>query len=230
LPVVDALIAKEKYLDAAEVMFASVQPADFSGLIRELFVIPRYAPSNIHRAVLDIDPKVVVTTNYDDIYDTYCRSGEAEEGYNTCRYYDTHLVADLRSPVRLIVKAHGCVSDTAHMVLTRSQYFEQKQRHPSFFRVLDALFLTNTLLFVGYSLSDPDIQLLLENASIAAASVHPHYAVMPNNTPDALRASAKKAYNIEFLEYEAGNFVELDEGLKDLAAQVNAAREENPTI
>lgn len=223
--VAQQLIDEKKYLEAAEIICADIVAPDFTQFIRDTFVIPKYSPSEIHQVVLDIDPKVTITTNYDDIYDTFCRTGDAADGYNIARYYETHLVSDLRSPVRLIVKAHGCVSDPAKIVLTRSQYFTQRRDHAGFFRVLDALFLSSSLLFIGYSLSDPDIQLVLENATIAAPKSHPHYAVVSDDVHRALKLSWSKAYNIEFLEYPAGDFTALNTALRQLANEVLAFRE-----
>lgn len=54
------------------------------------------------------------------------------------------------------------------IVLTKSVYFKEKQVFSNFYKVLDSLFLTNTLFFVGCNLSDPDIQLILENVTISA--------------------------------------------------------------
>lgn len=97
---IDDLLAKEKYLDAAEIIRGKITNADFARIIRQLLIQPRYQESKIHKSVLNIDPKIVVTTNYDDVYDNYCRTGMARDGYNICKYYDQHLVKDLRSPVR----------------------------------------------------------------------------------------------------------------------------------
>ena len=136
----EELIAEKKYLEAAEIIYADITPPDFSQYIRDTLVAPRFQPSPVHESVLQIDPKIVITTNYDDIYDTYCRTGDAADGYNVSRYYDSHLVSDLRSPVRLIVKAHGCISDAAKIVLTRSSYFEQRRAFENFFKSLTQFF------------------------------------------------------------------------------------------
>ena len=222
--IAQTLIDEHRYLEAAEVIRADVAQPDFAQFIRDELVNPRFSESPVHRAVLQIDPKVVVTTNYDDIYDAYCRSGDASDGYNVCRYYETHLVSDLRSPVRLIVKAHGCVSDAARIVLTRSQYFEQRRDYANFFHVLDGLFITSSLFFIGYSLSHPDIQLVLENASIAAPKSHPHYAIVSSDAHPALKRSWANAYNIQFLEFPAGEYDELNGRLEELAKDVVAFR------
>jgi len=228
LSTINDLINKERFLDAAEIILSKITPADFSRVVREQFVQPRFTASPIHEALLTIDPKVVITTNYDDIYESYCRTGIALDGYNVCRYYEDHLVNDLRSPVRLIVKAHGCVSDPSKIVLSRSQYFHEKQANASFYNVLDALFLTNTLLFIGYSLNDPDIQLILENASISAKSSHTHYALVEDNIQPDIEASARRAYNIHFVKYPAGDYGQAQAMLAELAESVTQFRMSNP--
>lgn len=230
LPIIEDYINKEKYLEAAEIIKKNISPADFSAFIRAELVTPKYKPSKIHEAILDIDPKVVITTNYDDIYDSYCRLGAAQEGYNFSKYYESHIISDLRSPVRLIIKAHGCISDASQIILTKSEYFHARQMFSGFYKVLDSLFLTHTILFLGYSLTDPDIQLTLENVNIAAPSAHPHYFVTGNNINPAIKMANKRAYNIEFIEYTAGDFAELNNGLLELAESVKAVRLANPAV
>jgi hypothetical protein len=227
LAAVDDLLAKERFLDAAEVIMGKIASADFTRIVRDKFVKPRFQNSKIHEAVLNIDPKIVVTTNYDDIYDNYCRSGTALDGYNICKYYEQHLVNDLRSPVRLIIKAHGCVSDASKIVLTRSQYFKERQEHSAFYTVLNALFLTHTILFIGYSLSDPDIQLVLENSNIAAPSSHKHYALVQDDLQPDIEQAAAKAYNIHFIKYGKGRHDEAELALIDLRDKVTRFRISN---
>ncbi len=225
---IEDFISKEKYLDAAEIILNKISPADFTRIIREMLLTPRFQHSSIHESILKIDPKIVVTTNYDDIYDNYCRTGMAHEGYNICKYYDKHLVADLRSPIRLVVKAHGCVTDPSQIVLSRSQYFKERQTNIAFYSVLDALFLTHTLLFIGYSISDPDIQLVLENASITAPSPHPHYAFIQDNISDDIEKALTKSYNIQYLKYPTGNYEYANNSIIDLAERVEQFRISNP--
>ena len=223
-------MGKEKYLEAAEILYHDIPKAEFSRFIREELDIPRYGASKIHEAVLEIDPKIVVTTNYDTIYDNYCTTGAAVEGYHVAKYYEAHLTTDLRSPVRLIVKIHGCTTDSNQIVLTKSQYFKARQEHSNFYKILDSLFLTNTILFIGYSLNDPDIQLVLENVNITAPTPHPHYFVTGNNVNDIIKETNRASYNLDFIEYTAGNFDELNEGLLQLAEDVNELRKNNPSV
>lgn len=222
------LILDGSFLDAAEIISASINGADYADAMRQMLELPRYRQSSIHEHILNLDAKIVVTTNFDQIYDRYCAGGAAAAGYNIVKYTDTHLVQQLRSPTRTVVKAHGCISQTDHMVLTRSGYFEARRQHGHFFKVLDALCLTHTILFLGYGLSDPDIQLALENATISAPSSNKHYFVGASGTHGALKIAAARAYNLTYVEFPAGDYVDLNNSLEDLVNRVLAYRLENP--
>ncbi len=222
--VISDLITKEKYLDAAEIILKDISVANYTDYLRATFQRPNFKPSKIHEAVLKIDPKIVVTTNFDEIYDNYCKAGTSRDGYNICNHNEDYLVSDLRSPIRCIIKAHGSISDVAKTVLTRSQFFNARKNYNNFYKVLDSLFVTNTLLFIGYSLNDPDIQLVLENSNIASVGSHPHYAVVQNNIHLSIKGAMTRAYNIEFIEHTAGDFTELQNGLDELANLVETYR------
>ncbi|WP_322470674.1 SIR2 family protein [Hydrogenophaga sp. SNF1] len=225
---VEKQIDEFKYLDAAEIIAASLNAADHADCMRQILELPRFSQSSVHESILALDPKIVITTNYDTIYDRYCTKGSAADGYNIIRYTDHHLVQQLRSPARIIVKAHGCITNTDNLVLTRSSYFNARRLHPHFFKILDALCLTHTILFVGYSLNDPDVQLALENANISAPSTNRHYFVVERGAHAALKNAAAKAFNLEFLEFDQGDYVGLQESLRQLVDRVLAYRNENP--
>lgn len=212
-------------LDAAQVVADSLGAADFSLFIRDEFEKPGFEPSELHQLILAIDPKVVITTNYDTFLESLARSGAGVAGYNVCRYHDSHLVNDLRSNRRVIVKAHGCVSDPQRVVLTRKQYFTARRDYPHFFAALDALFLNSTLLFIGTGFTgDPDLELLLQNTYISAPSEHPHYALVQGGRHPSVTRAIEQTYNVKFLEYEAGHHEQVVEALRGLSDDVSAYR------
>lgn len=229
-PLVNDMLAKEQYLDAAEVVFSRIEAADARNFFRSRFYTPHYDKSEIHELVLELDPKIVVTTNYDEIYDDYCAGGAARDGYSVRKYYEDNVLDEIRSTARLVLKAHGCITDTSKMVLTRSQYFHARARHPGFFAILESLFLVNTLLFVGYGLADPDISLVLESAQLSVPSRHPHYALMAAGRHDAVTKAMRDTYNIRVLEYDApGNdHSQATEALRELRDLVNSYRATYP--
>lgn len=222
------LLEQNAVLDAAQIMADGLGPGDFAMFIREALERPGFRASELHEQIVSIDPKIVVSMNYDTIYESLATQGAAAAGYNVCRYYEDHLINDLRSDRRLILKAHGCVSNPQKVVLTRKQYFEARRTHPQYFSALDAIVLTSTLLFIGIGFNgDPDIELLLQNANIAAPSEHPHYALVEaGRHPSVLRALAL-THNISFIEYENGHHEQAIEALTQLADDVAAYRSVN---
>ncbi len=225
---VDELVDKEKYLDAAEIIRSDMMDAEYNAFLQQEFRDPAFQPAKVHEYLRDLDLNVVITTNYDTIYEDCCRAGQVASLYNTVRYHDPGLMDDLRSTRRLIVKAHGCATSQQRTVLTRSSYFKARQEFPSFFSILDALFTTNTLLFLGYGLGDPDIQLLLENVALKAPTSCPHYVVTEAGKHPAVKAAMGRSYNLHFLEHDAGQFGQIEKGLAQLLSDVVDYRRTHP--
>ena len=202
LAYVEELVSKELLLDAAEIIFTKVSPPERRKFFRKQLAEPNFIPSEVHQLIQELDAKIVITTNYDQIYEKQCNAGVVGHGYSVRAYHDDDLLNEIRSPDNLIVKAHGCVNHTEKIVVTRSDYFEARRSHWEFYNILDSLLLVNTILFLGCNLNDPDIQLVLENAHIAARCQHPHYALVPKGHHPAIRTAIKNTYNIELHEYE----------------------------
>ncbi|MFD2170558.1 SIR2 family NAD-dependent protein deacylase [Tumebacillus lipolyticus] len=220
------LCDKGLFLDAAQIIHDHIDPGDFDQVIQQEFN-PNIAfqPSDLHRNILSLDPKIVITTNYDKIYESLCNLDGAGASFNTLYYYSSNLLSEIRSKKRLIIKAHGCVNDSDKIVLTRKSYFDAKNDYPSFYKILDSLFLINTVLFIGCSMSDPDINLLLEGVNISAKSSRSHYAISGDGRPISIKNAIKTTYNLELLEYPEGEHHLVIDALEDLVTQVWHFRE-----
>ncbi|MDU1653188.1 MAG: SIR2 family protein [Leclercia adecarboxylata] len=220
----ELLLEKENYLDCAEIIRKSCLPrAEYNRCISQTF--SGYEATEIHKAVESLDQKVVITTNFDCLYENYCRQGQGRDGYAILRYYDGGLIARMRSPTRLIIKAHGCTSEPERTILTKSDFFNARSEHKGFFDALESIFLTHTILFIGYSINDPEIQLILENNIITYPSSNPHYATMPQGSHSSILSAFKTTNNIDILEYDSvNNHIELLECLTDLCTQVEERR------
>ena len=73
------------------------------------------------------------------------------------------------------------------------------------------------------------MQLVLENANIAARSDHPHYALVEDKLPPAIERSISNAYNIKFIKYPKGQHSEAEKALRSLADRVTKLRASQPT-
>ncbi len=220
---VKSLIDKDLLLDAAEIVFDNVSQPERRRFFTSIFAEPRFSVSEYHSVIQKINPKIAITTNYDQLYEQQCGALVAGQGYAVRKYTDSKILNDVRSKDNLIIKAHGCITSTEDLILTRSDYFKIKRDHSQFYNVLDSLLTVNTVLFLGCSMGDPDIQLILENTNISAHSDHPHYAVLPTGKHPALKRAMKNAYNIRVLEYEVddkGSHTQLLESLESLKVEV----------
>jgi hypothetical protein len=166
----------------------------------------------------------VITTNFDRIYESYCQRPGNKGAYKTISYYSADLIDEIRSDTRLIIRAHGSINDISRMIFTRSEYHQVKRDFPHFYEILKAIFLTHTVIFIGCSLEDPDVQLLLEEVKLTGSSERPHYAIIRKRSQDVLTlADWRKTYNIYVLEYGPSHD-NLPEDLRALLELVEAER------
>ncbi|GCF90752.1 SIR2 family protein [Shewanella sp. M-Br] len=216
---VKILIEQKKYLLALQAIKDSANAADYHSLINESFNNPKFKASPLHEIILDLDLEIIVTTNFDKIYENYCHQ-TSTDGYRILTYKSDDLGDLLRSDIRLIVKAHGCVNETRSMVFTKAEYHKAKRDNPQFYELLKAIFLTHTCIFIGCSMDDPDILLTLEDVNITSSSIFPHYVL----TLDGIYSSISKkdweeTYNIKALEF-GPNYSDLVDELKILHEKV----------
>lgn len=113
--------------------------------------------SYVHRLIPEVEAPLVYTTNYDRwIEAAYDRLGRP--------YQPIVTVADtkkIREGVTQIVKFHGDFSEDASLVLTESSYFERLDFESPLDIKLRADALGRSILFLGYSLRDINIRLLM---------------------------------------------------------------------
>lgn len=181
----------------------------------------------MHKIIFSLDSRLVITPNIDKIYDQYATT--QSNGTVIIKTYRDDIARYLRAPDYLIIKAHGTIDDTDHIVFTHGQYSRVRNDHAAFYRMLDALLLTHTFIFLGCGISDPDIQLVLENLNFSFPGCRPHYMVIPANnlSKDELNCIANNR-NLEFLTYENpdGTHSQLLESLIDLDKTVAEKRQE----
>ncbi|WP_223553894.1 SIR2 family protein [Lysinibacillus sphaericus] len=218
------MIKKENYLLALQAIKESSDPGDYSNFLKDNFSRPGFEPSALHNAIKEINSKIVITTNFDNLYELNCR-----HGYTVANYYDpiTKIISTIKSPENLIIKAHGSIEDTNRIIFTQKEFYNAKKEHADFYEIIKALFLTHTVVFLGYSLNDPDINLLLEIASHSNTYSNPHYVVSRVGVTEELKKHWLDCYNIYTLEYGPKhenleeNVIELKEKVLEYRRRLN---------
>lgn len=178
-----------------------------------------FQKNGLHDLISDLFPRIIVTTNYDKILERHFQAG-----YKTLTYEQDDIASHVRQGKFLLVKLHGSVDDPAKMILTRMDFTRLRQSGRNTLDTLEALLLTKTALFVGYSLDDPDLRLLLENQFGAKGSRPGHFLLASTKTSHAQRHLLKKAYGVNVVEYSGEHKEGVERSLRALSDLVSAAR------
>lgn len=220
---INKLIDQNKLLLALQAISDEADPGDYHGLLNRCFNDATFEPSDLHKAIFKIDLRLVITTNFDKIYEKHCLT-TSTEGFKVIPYNSGSLGDEIRSDTSLIIKAHGSIDDVSKMIFTKAEYHAAKEEHASFYSILKALLLTNTCIFIGCGMDDPDVLLLLEEVRITANPNRPHYALLRDGSHSTyVKRDLASAYNVRALEY-GPTHADLITDLQELLAQVDAIR------
>ena len=107
-------------------------------------------------AILDINPAHIITTNYDQLIESskniFC------EQYQVIVHDKDLLNADKG---KYIIKMHGDLSEPSSVVLKEQDYLDYSQKHVLIELFIKSLLTDHIVLFLGYSLNDYNIKLIL---------------------------------------------------------------------
>lgn len=125
--------------------------------VKELF--PQdYDSHKIHQLIFDLEPAHVLTTNYDHLLEKALQVNGFDNKY--------HIIdADEAIPLskakqNLLVKAHGDIC-RGNIVLSEQDYNEYEQKFPLILSFIRYVFSKYKVLFIGFSLSDPNFNKIL---------------------------------------------------------------------
>lgn len=220
---IEKLIDDNRLLLALQAIRKEADAGDYHSLLNECFNDATFEPSDLHKIIFKLDSRLVITTNFDKIYEKHCNA-VAQAGFKVLPYYSGSLSDEIRSDTRLIIKAHGSIDEISRMVFTKAEYHEAKESYSSFYAILKALLLTNTCIFIGCGLDDPDVLLILEEVRIAVNSNRPHYALLRSGSfSQYVKDDLISAYNVKALEY-GPDHSNLVKDLEMLFLEVDVAR------
>ncbi|MBM4430938.1 MAG: CHAT domain-containing protein, partial [Chloroflexi bacterium] len=219
----DTLIKEGKLLEVADYCKEKLGPARYSGILAERLSGASGDIPEPHQLLMQLPFAAFVTTNYDKLL---------ERAYSQVRgslpKTPTHADIGALGPLLFthtpfVLKAHGDIDRPETLILTQRDYQEMIHVNRAFNEVFSAILLTNAILFVGYSLSDPDLRLLLDRQlSIFKDYVPNRYALMCGISAverDVLWRTAR----IQVLSYPAGQHQEVVEFLRTLKEEVEQA-------
>lgn len=222
---VEEKIKANDYLMACELLRKAIGTDDFNKFLKKEFQTPQYHEADIHKYIFELDSKIVITPNFDKIYDVYAQ--KMTYGKVVIKNYtDKGIIDCIRNSERFVLKIHGSIDNPDNLIFSQADYAHARNNYFNFYQILNSLLLTQTFLFLGAGLNDPDIKLLLENYAFQYPMSRKHMFVIPNNQMgEDERSIYNETLGVDFLLYDRkDNHKELTDSIKELVELVNGRR------
>ena len=149
----DELYGKDKnykfdYLKIPQYYYNTFGKIKYEDKILESFNKHNARPNPIHKQIDRISPKHIITTNYDTLIEDQLNSG-------ILKYEVIKKDSDVPNSKlgNYIIKMHGDINER-NFVLKEDDYYNYNNDFSVISHLIQSLIVNNTLLFIGYSLSD----------------------------------------------------------------------------
>lgn len=179
----DKIQKGESYLDIADSCAIALGVSGYRDFIRRHFNISFELDDvpQAYRELLELEIRVLLTTNWDRIPEV--------GGRGTYNIFSNRRVPDaIRANAdgqKLAMLLHGEANDGESLVFTRDDYDRLIYRNDQpLMDFLKMVFMRETVLFMGFSFTDPHLDMVLSAIHATnAGNVLQHYVLLPNITP-----------------------------------------------
>lgn len=177
------IISKGNYLLAAQELQECINLGEFADFLNTVFRDKDVKPTETHKDIFKIPFRCILTTNYDTLLEgayTLTHNGQVpvkfvQEDLRT-------IASPLRKEDFFIFKVHGDIDRPDSIVLGSRSYNRLLFRTPEYLHFLETLFTTHTVIFVGFSGSDIDLDFIIDRLStIYSRTLNKHYILLPEN-------------------------------------------------
>lgn len=138
----------------------------------------KYESNIIDEIIIKLQPEHIITTNYDHLL-------EDVKDPRVSKYAIITKDDDILSKKgrNYIIKMHGDIDDIENIVLKEDDYLNYSQKHIIIETFIKALLIDKTFLFVGYSLNDNNLKLIMNYIDFFVKEKNvenrqPHYLVV----------------------------------------------------
>ena len=137
-------------------------------------------PLKIHKIItnlpVNLPVKIIITTNYDQLLETQFDEDVGAIDYKTI-IDDEELIENWNDQDVMIMKIHGSIESAKKLVITEDDYVDSLSRETLIKHALRFIMATKTILFIGYSLADYDIRVLLKQIAPQKSERASHYLI-----------------------------------------------------
>jgi hypothetical protein len=179
-------------------------------------------PLRAHRALAQVSPPLLLTTNYDDLYERALD----EKGVRPVKIIHQGQLSQPSAGVPRVIKLHGDVHDHTTLILTGEDYLDWETKAAGLVTEVTAAFQRYPCLFIGYSLRDPNLQRIVGLVrNTLGGSARTHFALVSEVDQED---EARFGRSVRFVEGDATEFLVVLAALieQEAAPAFNLAEEE----
>ncbi|UYZ61185.1 SIR2 family NAD-dependent protein deacylase [Hymenobacter latericus] len=196
-----------RYLMLAQEL-KDILPSELPEHIKKVFDDKTKQPTATHDAILEIKHKFIVTTNYDTLIEkAYVR--KTGDFPTVLSYKDASTINyNIVSGEPFILKAHGDArSAPQDIVITEKDYRNIIYNQRGYQSVLQLMFSFYNVLFIGTSLNDPELNLLLGFIhNIFHGGSPNHYALISKDNLTNIEVDRwRKDFKVNIIGYDPKN-------------------------
>lgn len=148
--------SNDEFLKIPQYYFEEKGEKEYIDFLREKFC-KSYESNIINEVIVELEPEHIITTNYDHLI-------ENVKVPNISDYFvvkdDSDLLTE-KAGRKYIIKMHGDIDNLESIVLKEDDYLNYSKNHELIEMYIKSLLIDKTFLFVGYSLNDNNLKLIL---------------------------------------------------------------------
>lgn len=140
--------------------------------IKDNFNVSSSKNFEIHKKIIELTGQVI-TTNYDNAFE--CASNNSITPAIYTDQFNVNEIGKNKKPY--IFKLHGSYHEPSHCIIFEEDYQKLYDSNNGAVQKLKTIFSEKTLLFLGFSFNDPDINLIFDNLDSAFGNNNKHFII-----------------------------------------------------
>lgn len=185
---IERFMREQSPLDAAQLFRLRSTVGRYRDFLTEQFItLPadseRLTPS--HRELVALPVRELFTTNYDSLIELAFERQKRDLTVTTTPTEFLH--AAVNHPETHLVKLHGTWERPDEIILTRDDYARSRMERAEMFRHLAQTARFSSFLFIGFSLSDPNFNLIRDEARAVMGDAMPTSYLIQERVNPVLR-------------------------------------------
>lgn len=148
-------LSSDEYLKIPQYYYNIYGNEEYKKVIKEELDVERQ-PNDIHELIFKLNPKHIITTNYDKLLEYTVIEQRMLFDVIT---KDKDLLDSKKN--KYIIKMHGDIKELDNIVLKENDYLNYYQNHILIETYIKSLLVDNTFLFIGYSLNDYNLKQII---------------------------------------------------------------------